>query len=198
MLPFMAEELQVILCTLLGCFIKEDLMATSTFKFPQDKISDEQNLFPAKRINIPFSVKDFGSELERKYYLPAGHFKQWMQLIHKNSHVEFAWMIISAILSGTLSDQHWRNIAQNPCAAISKLSILCRICFICISKFLINDKYPPEIQGFLWPSIHPSIHPSMSLLRLRYCPCTFDSTLVTMSQSITKVNSVVSGSEMIL
>ena len=30
MLPFMAEELQFSLCTLLGCFIKEDLMDEMT------------------------------------------------------------------------------------------------------------------------------------------------------------------------
>ena len=65
MLSFMAEELQVILCTLRGWFMKQDLMdeGTSPFKFPQDKISGEKNLFPHKKINIPFSVKDFGSGL---------------------------------------------------------------------------------------------------------------------------------------
>ena len=67
-----AEELQDILCTLPGCFMKEDLMdeAASPFKFTQDNVSDEQNLFPPKRITILFSVKDLGCELERKCYLP--------------------------------------------------------------------------------------------------------------------------------
>ena len=64
MLPFMAKELQLILCTLLGCFIKEDLIdeGTSTFKVfsRQVNICDEQNVLPPKRINIPFSAKDFG------------------------------------------------------------------------------------------------------------------------------------------
>ena len=63
MLPFMAKELQLILCTLLGYFIKDDLIdeATSPFKVSsrQVQICDEQNVFPPKGINIPFSVKDF-------------------------------------------------------------------------------------------------------------------------------------------
>ena len=74
MLPFLAEELQLILCSLLGCSLKEDLVddSASPCKFPKNEISDEQNLFPHKRINIQFSVKDLGSELKESTVFQSG------------------------------------------------------------------------------------------------------------------------------
>ena len=113
MLPFTAKELQVIMCTLLGCFMKEDRMdeATYRFTFPQDKISDNQ-ICSTQEDQYPIFCKRICEWAGKKCYLPDKSLQQLTQLIHKDTQVKTAWKITSVILSGMLSDQHRHNTVE--------------------------------------------------------------------------------------
>ena len=68
MLPFMAEYLQDILCTILERFIKKSVMdkATSMSKLAKVDGKEKENLLPAKNVDISFATRKIISNVQAK------------------------------------------------------------------------------------------------------------------------------------
>ena len=73
MLPFMVEYLQVtcILHIILGRFIKKSFMdnATSMAKLAKVNVNEEENLLPAKNMDIGFATREIISDGQAKQYV---------------------------------------------------------------------------------------------------------------------------------
>ena len=201
MVPFTAEELQVVLCSLLGYYVKEVWwMRVPPFKFPQYNISEYthyQYMFPPSRIDIQFSVKDLRSELRRKcssMVLECNN--ECNELTRTVVFKRFGRSPLQYVVAHYLISIDPWYIAQNPCAATSKSSIVCRNSSISIIQLLMN-----VILSSCNTRLSLTIHPYL-VLKLGYCVRAIwwdaDSTLVNMSQSFIRMNYVVSGSKIII